>query len=157
MMSLRAATVRDLPAIAEIEERSFPEGATESWSAESLAEFVGRRDVAFLVADDDGATVGYAISRFSVDEFELLRVAVAPERRREGIAASLLSRTTRDFGDFLERAGLESGKGWLEVRSDNAGAIALYSRIGFRERSVRKDYYGDGADALLMALDCFVR
>ena len=55
-------------------------------------------------------------------------------RRREGIGESLLSRVTRDFGDFLSAAGLEAGKGWLEVRSYNPAAIALYRKIGFGDR-----------------------
>ena len=152
MLILRAATKRDLPEILAIEEACFD----DAWSADSYAEFLGGRGNSFLVADDDGVCAGYVLARFAVDEFELLRIAVPAVRRREGIGESLLSRVTRDFGDFLSAAGLEAGKGWLEVRSDNPAAIALYRKIGFGDRSVRKDYYGPGADALLMALDCFV-
>jgi ribosomal protein S18 acetylase RimI-like enzyme len=38
----------------------------------------------------------------------------------------------------------------LEVRADNAGALALYHAHGFLEAGRRPRYYADGADAVLM-------
>ncbi len=38
----------------------------------------------------------------------------------------------------------------LEVRHDNRGAIALYEKFGFTAISHRRDYYGAGADAVVM-------
>jgi len=38
----------------------------------------------------------------------------------------------------------------LEVRADNAAAIALYERLRFRAISTRPRYYPDGTDALVM-------
>jgi ribosomal-protein-alanine N-acetyltransferase len=44
--------------------------------------------------------------------------------------------------------------GFLEVRTSNAGAIALYRRFGFEQKGVRKGYYPDnGEDALLFRRD----
>ena len=40
----------------------------------------------------------------------------------------------------------------LEVRVSNEPAIALYRSFGFEEAGIRKRYYGDGEDALIMWL-----
>jgi len=39
----------------------------------------------------------------------------------------------------------------LEVRRENAEAIALYRSFGFTERGVRRNYYGRGQDAIIMS------
>ena len=38
----------------------------------------------------------------------------------------------------------------LEVRSDNAAAIALYERLGFRQFGRYEDYYADGATGVAL-------
>ena len=40
----------------------------------------------------------------------------------------------------------------LEVRASNAGAIRLYEQFGFEVAGVRKNYYENGEDALMMNL-----
>jgi ribosomal-protein-alanine N-acetyltransferase len=41
----------------------------------------------------------------------------------------------------------------LEVRESNIYAMELYRKLGFKKGAVRKAYYEDGEDALLMVLD----
>ena len=41
----------------------------------------------------------------------------------------------------------------LEVKATNARAIALYSKLGFKQVGLRKGYYDDGTDAILMELN----
>jgi ribosomal-protein-alanine N-acetyltransferase len=77
-----------------------------------------------------------------------MNVAVDPERQRRGIATQLLEKLfelTRDD----ERRGYT-----LEVRVSNADAIALYEKLGFEPRGVRRGYYTDNReDALIMWRD----
>lgn len=40
----------------------------------------------------------------------------------------------------------------LEVRASNKPAQRLYASLGFERVGVRKRYYGDGEDAVLMTL-----
>ena len=81
-----------------------------------------------------------------------MNVAVAPERQRRGIASALLGRLF-DLTADDDRRGYT-----LEVRVSNAGAIALYERLGFEPRGVRRGYYTDNReDALIMWRDPAVR
>ena len=73
-----------------------------------------------------------------------MNIAVDPDRRRHGIASTLLTR-------LFERVDDPDAQYTLEVRQSNAGAIALYDRFGFRSAGVRRRYYADnGEDALIM-------
>jgi len=78
-------------------------------------------------------------------EADVQTVAVAPAAQGRGVGARLL-------GALLERA-VEQGarRVTLEVRADNAVAIALYRRHGFARVAVRRGYYQpEGADAWIM-------
>jgi len=79
----------------------------------------------------------------AAEEAELLRVAVAPEHRRGGLAAALLAASE----DLLRREGIR--RLHLEVRVSNGAARALYAGQGWREAGLRRGYYRDGEDAVL--------
>jgi ribosomal-protein-alanine N-acetyltransferase len=89
--------------------------------------------------------VAFCAYRVVIDELHVLDVAVAPSQRRRGLARRLLA--------LALRAGARAGArlALLEVRADNAGALALYAALGFRESGRRRDYYRDPVeDALLL-------
>jgi ribosomal-protein-alanine N-acetyltransferase len=93
----------------------------------------------------DGDLAAYAIYGFEGDVFHLMNLAVAPERRREGLAKVLMD-------DFLAEAGTFGAPDvWLEVAVDNEAARRLYEAYGFDVVRVRRKYYQPGdIDALVM-------
>lgn len=94
----------------------------------------------------DRKMAGYALARVIEDEGELLRIAVTESFRRRGFAKKLM---TRVLSDMKNRGAAVC---FLEVRSRNAAAIALYESFGFGKISVRKHYYKDD-DAVVMKKD----
>ena len=145
-MELRPLQLRDLAAIEEIEHRSYP----TPWSRSMFASELAKPSSICLGAFDqeDDTLLGYLIISRYVDAWHVMNVAVAPERRRGGIASMLLNRL------FEQTAG-DGRRGYtLEVRVSNAGAIRLYERLGFRSRGIRRGYYTDNReDALIMWRD----
>ena len=93
-----------------------------------------------VCAVDEG--VGYAFGRISFDEAELYRIAVLPDKRGRGAGSALLARFIQEC---TERGIVRI---FLEVRSKNVPAAALYEKHGFKLISVRQGYYGDD-DALI--------
>jgi ribosomal protein S18 acetylase RimI-like enzyme len=71
----------------------------------------------------------------------LYSIAVAHAARGRGLGEALLS--------AAERTALARGcqRLRLEVRQDNAGAIRLYERLGYRRFGAYSGFYEDGADA----------
>lgn len=97
-----------------------------------------------LVATVHGKVVGCALCWILADEVQILVVGVHPEHRRQGYAAQLVRDTlTRGVSAGAEQAV-------LEVSSSNCAAISLYKQAGFEQMYVRKDYYSNGDDALVM-------
>ena len=76
-------------------------------------------------------------------EAELLRIAVDPAHRGQGLGRILLEAGQRE----LEAEGISHL--YLEVRASNAAAIRLYGACGWRRCGLRSAYYPDGEDAVL--------
>ncbi|HEY0950668.1 GNAT family N-acetyltransferase, partial [Nocardioides sp.] len=91
-----------------------------------------------------GQVVGHAVASVVGDIAELQRIAVAPAHRRGGLATELLDAVVE-----RARAGA-ADRLLLEVREDNAGALAFYAARGFVEVDRRRRYYRDGATAVVM-------
>lgn len=99
----------------------------------------------FLVAAAGETVLGYANFLHVLDEGDIGNVAVAPERRRQGIADALLDALC------ARAAALDLAFLTLEVRVSNAPAIALYRKHGFQTVGQRRNYYQKpDEDALLM-------
>lgn len=127
--------------LAEIHAASFTN--PRPWSAAEIAGLLVMPGSFLCEADD-----GFVLGRVVLDEAELLTLAVAPDARRNGVGAALL--------DAFEARVKASGAtcAFLEVAADNAAAIALYTRAGWRPCGRRRNYYRDGTqgpvDAVVM-------
>jgi ribosomal-protein-alanine N-acetyltransferase len=82
-----------------------------------------------------GKLAGFILSRLLPPDSEILTFAVAPARRGEGLGRAILDRHI----ETLERGGARLV--FLEVADDNAAAMRLYARAGFREIGRRENYY----------------
>jgi [ribosomal protein S18]-alanine N-acetyltransferase len=91
-----------------------------------------------------GLVVAFCEVLRGVDEAEILNIETLPSHRRQGLAHSLLLEAL-DWARANHRTSL-----WLEVRTSNSGAQALYAKLGFVTISMRQRYYADGADAFVM-------
>ena len=148
-VEIRPLQHRDLDAVETIERQSY----RTPWSRSMFAgELVKPSSVCLGAFDPGGDLVGYAIVSRYVDAWHVMNVAVAPTRRRAGIATRLLDR-------LFEVTGSDVRRGYtLEVRVSNEDAIKLYERLGFRPRGIRRGYYTDNReDALIMWKDPVVR
>jgi ribosomal-protein-alanine N-acetyltransferase len=103
--------------------------------------------ICLAIPDESGrGLAGYLVCSRYADVWHLMNIAVAPERRRQGIATELMN-------GLFEQAG-EGARFTLEVRTSNGSAIQMYERFGFRPAGHRRRYYHDnGEDALIMWLE----
>jgi ribosomal-protein-alanine N-acetyltransferase len=139
-LQIRRLTYADLPQVVSIERRAFP----TPWSLAMFVLELSKAGGICLAAFDGGTMVGYLICSRYDTVWHLMNVSVDPDRRREGIATSLLSA-------LIERVGDPEAQITLEVRQSNHGAIQLYGQLGFRSAGIRRRYYQDnGEDALIM-------
>lgn len=141
-MEFRRATALDAPQIARIEELVFP----DPWSERDITDLISTEGAMCFVATDGGRVAAYVTGRLIAPEGEIYRVAVLPEYRRRGIGYRLL-----DYSMKTSRGrGLETT--FLEVRSQNVAARALYMAYGFRQIGVRKNYYKNPTDDAIVML-----
>jgi ribosomal-protein-alanine N-acetyltransferase len=110
----------------------------------------GRLMIAELAEDHRGGgrPAGFICYWVVFEELRFLNLAVVPWAQRRGIAAELLRHALA--------AGKAAGavRAFLEVRSSNEAARALYARHGFRQTAIRSRYYVNPVeDAVIMSLD----
>jgi [ribosomal protein S18]-alanine N-acetyltransferase len=137
---IRRLSYSDLPSVISIERRSFP----TPWSlAMFVLELSKPSGICLAATDEDGRLAGYLVCSRYDTVWHLMNVAVDPQRRRQGIATTLINR-------LFEEGGSQSPY-TLEVRVSNREAILMYERFGFRSAGRRRGYYHDnGEDAVIM-------
>jgi [ribosomal protein S18]-alanine N-acetyltransferase len=140
-ITIREARPRDLDAIARLENESFE---TDRVSRRSLREFVRapHRPVIAAIIDDELAGYALVALRKGARALRIYSLAVDARFARRGVGRALLQ-ACEAYARRHRRAALT-----LEVRYDNASAIALYESCGFRQFGEHARYYADGATAL---------
>lgn len=113
-----------------------------SWTAETLISELNNPLNVLCTESRSGKIIGFVLGRAAADEGELFQIAVLPAFRRQGIAEQLL----RKFHEEISSRGAICC--FLEVRSKNDSAIALYEKAGYERIALRRNYYPDD-DALI--------
>ena len=142
---IRRMTVDDVPAVAAIEAATFP----TPWSEDAFRKEITDNPVArYLVAEKDGAVIGFAGAWIILDESHITNIAIEESRRGLGCGRAL----TTALMQYLSNLG--AAYATLEVRRSNLRAQNLYKSLGFVELGVHKRYYEDNReDALIMVCD----
>ncbi len=150
-MEIRALHTADAARCAELEKILFP--GDNPWSRDVFAvEFAHPHTFyigVFDDVDDEELLLAYAgmamLGPRSDPEFEIHTIAVDPEHQRRGLGRLLMEQ-------LMQAADHFDGQVFLEVRTDNAPAIAMYEAFGFTRQGVRRNYYQpSGADAYTMS------
>ena len=134
---------RHLPQVEAIEETSYIRGWSHRLFLSELEQVRdGRRW--YGVSRRGRRVVGYGGLLFTSGEAHVTNLAVAVDQRRHGVGAALMHR--------LATTAIERGcQAWtLEVRATSTAAQQLYRNFGFTPAGVRKRYYENSIDAIVM-------
>ena len=141
-LSLRLLAQDDIPTVMALEKSAH----SHPWRQSSFEDCLSGRQRCWL-AEQQQTLVGYVVVTQGGGDAELLNIAVSPKFQRRGIGSCLLQHAVnyvKEHADML----------FLEVRVSNRKAIELYSKEGFFEVGLRRNYYptaNSREDALLMA------
>ncbi|BES71797.1 GNAT family N-acetyltransferase/peptidase C39 family protein [Marinobacter nanhaiticus D15-8W] len=138
---IRLAELTDLDALVALENRCFSE---DRISRRSFRRFIEVPRDRVLVAEQDGKLLGYSLVLMhkATRLARIYSIAVSDEARGQGLGERLVRQS--------ETVAVEAGRiiMRLEVREDNASAIRLYRRLGYRQFGTYRDYYEDHGTAL---------
>ncbi len=137
-------TPADAARCAELEAQLFD--GDDPWPAAAFLRELAAPHIHYVAARADDKLVGYGgiarLGRKSPYEYEIHTIGVDPAYQGHGIGREMLNRLLAVAGDDTV---------YLEVRTDNTAAIAMYEGAGFVNVGLRKRYYRvSGADAYTM-------
>lgn len=150
-MEIRRLTFEHAARCAELEEQLFP--GDNPWTRDIfVVEFAQPTHLYLGVFDDEHPVEDKLVAYGGISqlgpredpEFEIHTIGVDPEYQRRGLGRLLMHQ-------FMALADSLDGEVFLEVRTDNTPAIALYEDFDFAIIGERKRYYQpSGADAYSM-------
>lgn len=141
MACIKDLTEDDLPLIAPMEQALFADSA---WSMEDYLLALKDPYQHYLALWEDGELIAYSGYFVLYENAEILTVGVDKKHQGNGYAKQLMEEMLAQ----AKQKGAEMMS--LEVRVSNERAIRLYERYGFMRVALRRRYYRDGEDALLM-------
>ncbi len=116
------------------------------WNYNILKSELENTNSKYIVAKLNNEIVGFAGIINTLDQMEITNIVVRKDMRNQGIGNTLLNELIK-----LTIAS-KMNTIFLEVNSNNLSAIRLYEKNGFKQVGLRKKYYNNTDDAILMNL-----
>jgi ribosomal-protein-alanine N-acetyltransferase len=133
----------DLNDIFEIEQKNY----VNCWTLNQLLDEIDNPTaVSFKLVIDEIHIVGYIFSTLISDELSINNLSIDPAFHRYGFGLALLKHL------LAIAKSKNTFTSYLEVRQSNISAIKLYKKLGFTIDYIRKKFYFDGENALVMSL-----
>lgn len=138
-ISIRHMSETDVEIIHNLEKEIF----ADAWSFEMIKDEIENKKLKkpYILQVDDNI-VGYAFTWTIEDEVHLNNFAIQADYRRKGLGLRLIRFIFEEFKDYRNM--------FLEVRPSNKNALDFYYKVGFSNYFVRKNYYSDGENAIVM-------
>lgn len=139
-MIIRKANLDDVEAIVSLDQELLQ----TNWHEKLYAESIVLKDTQSLVLDHEGRLIGFLIYRNIGGDFEIVQLALNKAYQRQGLASMMIDYMIQD----AQSSHIEFI--YLEVEMDNLPALNLYKKYGFEAIHQRKNYYGQGQNAIVM-------
>lgn len=139
-MIIRKANLDDVEAIVSLDQELLQ----TNWHEKLYAESIVLKDTQSLVLDHEGRLIGFLIYRNIGGDFEIIQLALNKAYQRQGLASMMIDYMIQD----AQSSHIEFI--YLEVEMDNLPALNLYKKYGFEAIHQRKNYYGQGQNAIVM-------
>lgn len=148
-LAFRPMQMEDVDAVMVIEPTIY----SHPWTRGNFVDSLNAGYSAWILLEHQ-RIIGYALMMMVLDEAHLLNISVAKSHQKQGLGRLLLNHMIE-----ISRRHHATNM-FLEVRTSNTAAIALYEHMGFCEMAIRRGYYpADPAifksgreDAMLMGL-----
>tara|TARA_B100000212_G_scaffold313810_1_gene266952 strand:- start:1265 stop:1705 length:441 start_codon:yes stop_codon:yes gene_type:complete len=114
------------------------------WSQKQWENELKKNNINGLGIYSNKSIIGLCIFLKIFDEAELRYFSIVPKFKRKGLGKKLFNELTRS----CNKENID--KVFLEVSITNNEAIGFYKYLGFETIGIRKNYYRDGSDAILM-------
>ena len=138
---IRKMTEEDVAAVAALEKENF----SRPWSYDAFYKTLSDENYIVIIAKEADALLGYCVLLCTGEEADITNVCTATTARGKGVATEMLT--------ALMEEGCDRGvtEFFLEVRESNTPARSLYTKLGFEEIGMRKNYYEEPREhAVLM-------
>lgn len=150
MITISEGGPHDVASIMPVMAEAFDATFGEAWSsAQCLAALAIPGSQLLIARKEDGVVTGFAITRWVLDEEELLMIGVKKNCQRQNIATHILKKIIENSNSY------QRNRIFLEVRDGNFAKL-FYDKSGFVAVGRRKGYYrgtdSSQYDAITMVL-----
>ena len=118
----------------------------EFWTYSVFETELNNQNSKYFVALQNNEIVGFAGVWKAVDDIHVTNIVTKISKRHSGIASKLLE----ELISFSKNENMSSLT--LEVNENNLNAIKLYEKYCFKKIGIRKNYYGQNENAIIMTL-----
>lgn len=134
---IRPITVSDVSRIIDLEMKYLG----ETIGSDMLISESTNPTIKFLAIEKNNLLLGYIGCYHILGECEILNFVIDGAFQRKGYGQML-------FNELLKQ--VDAKRVILDVRVNNEQGMKFYLKNGFRKISIRKNYYSDGTDAIVM-------
>lgn len=142
-MKIEKMNLSHINSIQKIENKSFE----TPWSHDSIIKEINNSSSINFICKNNKQIVGYSMGWMIKKEFQINNICIKRDFRKKKYGYFLLKHLLQVL------ATLKCKKVYLEVDEENYKAIRLYEKVGFIVSYIRKKYYNNGNDALVMHRD----
>ena len=116
------------------------------WSYNILKQELENGKSKYFVAKQENEIVGFAGILLIIDQVNIMNIVVKKDKRNFGIGSLILEEIIR-YSKIHNATSIT-----LEVNEKNIPAIKLYKKYGFKQVGLRRKYYNNEDNAILMDL-----
>ena len=140
-MNIRRIEQKDINSILLLEKLLYK----DPWGKQNFESELSHNDYAYMyVLEHNDVILGYAGFWLSYEYATITKVSINPAVQKKGLGYYL-------FNVLINKAiELGATSFSLEVRESNLVAQRLYEKSGFQKKGIRKGYYSDGENAIVM-------
>jgi len=141
--SFNKLSLKEIDSIVSIEKDS----SKHPWTKKQLSESIANSNNLNYILVLESKIIGYILAIPSIDSADILNIVIHKDFKRKGFGSSLIVETSK----VLSQKKIKTI--FIEVRKNNLSAISFYLSLGFKEISIRKNYYSKNSNELSIRED----